>query len=59
MVRVRPCLGTLQAALVTGTPPRPRLAMLPGWHFDMVADPGRNGAYARALRWVGKDGADG
>jgi hypothetical protein len=27
----------------------PRHAALPGWHFDMVADAGRNAAYARAI----------
>ena len=28
---------------------RPRHAALPAWHFDMLADSARNGAYRRAI----------
>jgi hypothetical protein len=33
--------------------PQPRHALLPAWHFPMLADAARNGAFDAAIRWGG------
>ncbi|KAL6757507.1 hypothetical protein V8C86DRAFT_3026142 [Haematococcus lacustris] len=42
-IRVRP---------LPAQPSLPRSLLLPGWHFDMVADEPRNTAYHQAIRWA-------